>query len=66
MKRRRGVPRMMWIEVLSDDGDDVFDAQSVVPLIQKAMQENFVYRKDIVKVDVRLSYVPGRKRNNEV
>jgi len=66
MKRRPVVPRMMWIEVLSDDGDDVFDAQSVVPLIQKAMQENFVYRKDIVKVDVRLSYVPGRKRNNEV
>ena len=66
MKRRRVVPRMMWIEVLSDDGDDVFDAQSFVPLIQKAMQENFVYRKDIVKVDVRLSYVPGRKRNNEV
>ena len=66
MKRRRVVPRMMWIEVLSDDGDDVFHAQSVVPLIQKAMQENFVYRKDIVKVDVRLSYVPGRKRNNEV
>ena len=63
MKRRRVVPRMMWIEVLSDDGDDVFDAQSVVPLIQKAMQENFVYRKDIVKGDVRLSYVPGRKRN---
>ena len=66
MKRRRVVPRMMWIEVFSADGDDVFDAQSVVPLIQKAMQENFVYRKDIVKVDVRLSYVPGRKRNNEV
>ncbi len=66
MKRRRVVPRMMWIEVLSDDGDDVFDAQRVVPLNQKAKQENFVYRKDIVKVDVRLSYVPGRKRNNEV
>ena len=66
MKRRRVVPRMMWIEVLSDDGDDVFDAQSVVPLIQKAMQENFVYRKDIVKVDVRLSYVPGRRKRNEV
>ena len=63
MKRRRVVPRMMWIEVLSDDGDDVFDAQSVVPLIQKAMQENFVYPKAIVKVDVRLASVPGRKRN---
>ena len=53
MKRRRVVPRMMWIEVLSDDGDDVFDAQSVVPLIQKAMQENFVYRKDIVSTVTR-------------
>tara|TARA_R100001015_G_C4555841_1_gene116686 strand:+ start:114 stop:281 length:168 start_codon:yes stop_codon:yes gene_type:complete len=54
----------MWIEVLSDADDDVFDAETVVPLIQEAMRENFVFRRDVVKVDVRISYHPGRGRDD--
>ena len=63
-KSKSVVPRLMWVEVLSDTDDDVFDAETVVPLIQKAMQENFVFRKDIVKVDVRIHYHPGRGRDD--
>ena len=63
-KSKSVVPRLMWVEVLSDADDDVFDAETVVPLIQEAMRENFVFRKDVVKVDVRISYHPGRGRDD--
>tara|TARA_R100001509_G_scaffold139019_1_gene93377 strand:+ start:886 stop:1089 length:204 start_codon:yes stop_codon:yes gene_type:complete len=63
MKRRSRsiVPRLIWIEVLPDDDNEVFEAEKVVPLIDQALRENFIFKRDIVKVDVRISYVPGRK-----
>mgnify|MGYP003122798748 CR=1 FL=1 len=60
-KHKSVIPRLIWIEVLPDDDNEVFEAEKVVPLIDQALRENFIFKRDIVKVDVRISYVPGRK-----